>query len=446
MAASRGAKSLPASESHDEFLELCATATTGSLSPQQRRKLREHLSLCESCREIMAQYQAIVDRVIPGLAPDATEEKSSGWSPEQAEAQLFARLRESTRFTDQRDPDQVSAWPDVSVPAKAPVPPPPSADGLWRHLWAQFAAAILLVAALGLIAYRIGMRRGTDLAPRALISASSKPALAASGGLEASASGRNSAPNPKGTDSQMAALRSQLGEQLAEIERIKAQQAQTESEMSAVEADRYKLGQDKAALSQQLETAQANLMSLQEKLDSATSQNSDDTARVAALQQKIDQLTESLRGHDQEIAREKELLDRDRDIRELMGSRDLYIAEVYDVAKTGDTQKPFGRVFYTNGKSLIFYAYDLDQQPGIERASTFQAWGRRGPDRDHAVNLGILYQDNANKKRWVLKSEDPGTLAQIDALFVTVEPNGGSPHPSGKPLLFAYLRIQPNHP
>jgi hypothetical protein len=29
---------------------------------------------------------------------------------------------------------------------------------------------------------------------------------------------------------------------------------------------------------------------------------------------------------------------------------------------------------------------------------------------------------------------------------VTVEPNGGSPHPSGKQLLFAYLRINPNHP
>jgi hypothetical protein len=160
----------------------------------------------------------------------------------------------------------------------------------------------------------------------------------------------------------------------------------------------------------------------------------------------VDELTESLHKRDEEVARERELLDHDRDIRELMGSRELYIAEVYDVAKTGDTQKPFGRVFYTSGKSLIFYAYDLDQQPGIERTSAFQAWGRRGPDRDHAVNLGILYQDNANKKRWVLKSDNPRTLAQIDAVFVTVEPNGGSSHPSGQPFLFAYLRIQPNHP
>jgi hypothetical protein len=37
-------------------------------------------------------------------------------------------------------------------------------------------------------------------------------------------------------------------------------------------------------------------------------------------------------------------------------------------------------------------------------------------------------------------------LAQIDAVFVTVEPNGGSHRPSGKSLLFADLHIDPNHP
>ena len=110
------------------------------------------------------------------------------------------------------------------------------------------------------------------------------------------------------------------------------------------------------------------------------------------------------------------------------------------------TQKPYGRVFYTKGKSLIFYAYDLDQQTEIKNASTFQAWGRRGPDREQALNLGIFYEDNASKKRWILKLDDPKMLAQIDAVFVTVEPRGGSHKPSGKPLLFAYLKADPNHP
>jgi hypothetical protein len=61
-----------------------------------------------------------------------------------------------------------------------------------------------------------------------------------------------------------------------------------------------------------------------------------------------------------------------------MGARDLYVAEVYDVARTGETQKPYGRVLYTKGKSLIFYAYDLDQETEVKNATTFQVWGRRG--------------------------------------------------------------------
>lgn len=43
---------------------------------------------------------------------------------------------------------------------------------------------------------------------------------------------------------------------------------------------------------------------------------------------------------------------------------------MYDVAKNGATRKPFGRIFYTKDKSLIFYGYDLDQQPGIHDTST----------------------------------------------------------------------------
>ena len=442
---SGGAAPLPPGESHDEFLELCATATTGSLSAEERRRLNAHLAQCQSCREIMAQYQAIVDRVIPAWAADAVEEKPapSAWSQEEAEARLFARLGESERFPIQRESGESQLPPESPAVPNAPTS---SGDALWRHMWVQFAAALLLVAALGLIAYRTGIRRGLDLVQRSSMPTPSRPASDAATAPATSASERTPALATSAADQQLAALRIQLEERAAEIERLKTQLSQAQTDLSDQEADRIRLAQQRADLSQQLDLASANLDSVQQKLNVLTNQGAQDSARTAALEEKANQLTASIGERDQEIARERALLDKDRDIRELMGSRDLYIAEVYDVAKTGDTQKPFGRVFYTNGKSLIFYAYDLDQQPGIERTSTFQAWGRRGPDRDHALNLGILYEDNANKKRWVLKSDNPKTLAQIDAVFVTVEPNGGSPHPSGKPLLFAYLGIHPNHP
>jgi hypothetical protein len=82
----------------------------------------------------------------------------------------------------------------------------------------------------------------------------------------------------------------------------------------------------------------------------------------------------------------------------------------------------------------------------LKRASTFQAWGRTGSDTKYDRNLGIFCQDDIDKQRWILKSDDAKTLSQIDSVFVTVEPNGVSAKPSRKPLLFTYLRMTPNHP
>jgi hypothetical protein len=203
----------------------------------------------------------------------------------------------------------------------------------------------------------------------------------------------------------------------------------------------------------ELAAAQANLQQLQAKADALSQERENAAKRALVLEGKVEELTELARKREQaldeqqaQISKQQELLDHDRDIRELMGARDLYIAEVHDVGGNGQTDKTYGRVFYTKGKSLIFYAYDLDQESGLKNASTFQAWGRRGVDKQQALSLGVFYEDNTNKKRWVLKFDDPKALASIDAVFVTVEPNGGSHHPSGKELLFAYLRVNPNHP
>ena len=247
-------------------------------------------------------------------------------------------------------------------------------------------------------------------------------------------------------DKMIADLRHQLGRQSSEINEMKVAQAQLESNVRAGNVSRQGLDEQKTELAQKLESAQNNSNMLEQKLDSLAEQSAQDAARAKASEAKVNDLTREIQEQQAALGQRDELLSHDRDIRELMGARDLYIAEIYDVAGTGETKKPYGRVFYTRGKSLIFYAYDPDQQTELKRASTFQAWGRRGPDRQQAINLGVFYEDNGTKKRWILKCDDPKTLAQIDAVFVTIEPNGGSHKPSSKPLLFAYLKVNPNHP
>ena len=119
------------------------------------------------------------------------------------------------------------------------------------------------------------------------------------------------------------------------------------------------------------------------------------------------------------------------------------IADIHDVSQAGVLNRPFGRIFYTRDRSLICYGYDLDKQPGLKKSVAFQAWGSSGEGQD--VSLGLFYQDDS-KKRWVLKFNDSKTLARLNSVFVTVEPQGGSTRPTGKPMLMASLKIEPNHP
>jgi hypothetical protein len=88
-----------------------------------------------------------------------------------------------------------------------------------------------------------------------------------------------------------------------------------------------------------------------------------------------------------------------------------------------------------------------DQQPGYRNAKAVQVWGSPSEDQSHAVSLGVFYMDNEANRRWVFKSDDPATLENINAVFVTIEPKGTSTKPTGKPFLYAYLRTAPtNHP
>ncbi len=434
------------SESHAEFLELCAVATSGALSEKDRARLQDHLTTCPSCREAMCQYQQAIGAVIPALAPADFPENlqhDANWSERNAERSFFARLKQ------EEDKSANAVESDALATSSSPGPRTSYANGgeaIWRHVWLQYAAGVLLMAGLGFGVYQVGVRHGSELSSTA--TAAQQNAVAALEQQLSDVSHERELAQAEDVrhDKTVVELRKQLTQQTAEVSRLKATQAQMESAQREDGANRARLAQERANLAQQLATAQAATQSLQIQLNSASRQASHDSARTVALEVKVNELTRAIRGRDQDIDQQRQLLARDRDIRELMGARDLYIAEVYDVARTGTTQKPFGRIFYTKGKSLIFYAYDLDQQSGVKNASTFQAWGRRGPDPQHAISLGIFYQDSAAKKRWVMKSDNPKTLSKIDAVFVTVEPHGGSHVPSGKRLLFAYLHIKANHP
>src|SRR5262249_60134697 len=132
-----------------------------------------------------------------------------------------------------------------------------------------------------------------------------------------------------------------------------------------------------------------------------------DAASAAAQPCEIRGLTGKLRLQTEALDRETTLLAAGRDIHDLMGARNLHIVDVLDVDSKGKDRRAFGRVFYTEEKSLIFYAFDLSDRGTARRNASFQVWGARGPAQSPAQSLGIFYVDDQKQNRWVLKFEDP---------------------------------------
>jgi hypothetical protein len=437
---------------HDEFLQLCALATSDELTGEERKKLEEHLPVCPSCRQAMKDYATAAGRAVRALASDFPHEEMGVdpyWSVEKAEANFFDRLKKESQSPQS---DSAAARENSESPAGRRLTYRPSRIR-WREIGMPFAACVLLALALGIAGYRIGMRRGAEVTQ----AIPSIPANA-SGSLKEQMSDAGHERSQLiaklvEEDKIIGDLKRQIGEQAALLNKLRTPGGDFNANTQSTQASEPPGKEPRSQTAGEYEAAQVRLQELQKGIDIETEQRQQAATRAAVLEEKVEELTQVLRDRERivdqqhsEIAKQQELLEHDRDIRELMGARDLYIAEVYDVARTGQTNKTYGRVFYTKGKSLIFYAYDLDQQAGLKNANSFQAWGRRGPDKKQALNLGVFYEDSVGKKRWMLKFDDPKTLDQIDAVFVTVEPNGGSHRPSGKQLLFAYLRVNPNHP
>jgi hypothetical protein len=435
---------------HEEFLELCAAATAGELNPGEQANLDAHLTECAECRKAMREFEIAsrhgVAALVSELAPEKTETDNS-WSVEKAEEAFFKRLdKEAGDQTAEVDKDERTS---PSRGQRFTYRPSPIR---WREVWTPFAAAVLLALVLSIATSRTGIKRGTDVAR-------STPELPedSDSALEEQASdaGHERAQlmaKLTEEDKVVADLKRQLSEQQKEVNALKAAASIAHPALNGEQPSKMS-DQATTPHDEELAAAQAKLQQLQKAIDTLSGQREELTSQAATLQEKVGELTDLVRDRErerdekqEEVVKQQELLGHDRDIRELMGARDLYVAEVHDVSSTGQTNKTYGRVFYTKGKRLIFYAFDLDAQPGVKNASTFQAWGRRGPDKQNVLSLGIFYEDNLSKKRWVLKTNDPKALDNIDAVFVTVEPNGGSRHPNGKQLLFAYLRLSPNHP
>lgn len=401
----------------------------GRLSPDEYRQIVEHVEQCASCRTANAEFLSFLEQ----LPAEEHEKASAELARHMEQGGLQERFMQRARAVG----IQFSNAPAKRPPAKLHVPS--------LNYWAVAAAALGIF--MGAMGQRVIHRAPQSSAVTATQAAESR-SLAA-------------------LDQSNHHLEATVAELQAAIRIAKKRTSALQDENSAMLVQVAALGRDlmgRRAENRSLEQAvvhwrevsteqvtqndhAAQLLGRTEAdLEEARAHGKALEAQLAELQEEARGLSEQLTVKSAAITHDRELLVAGRDITDLMGARNLHIIDVRDADGKGKNRKSFGRIFYTEGKSLIFYAYDLDDGKGGKANCAFEVWGERLGEPASVRSLGILYTDDKVQKRWALSIHDPQQLAEIDSVFVTLESHQGASRPIGGKILFAFLGGQANHP
>jgi hypothetical protein len=426
-------------QKHEHYEELCALAASGQLNEQEEQDLAEHTQNCGECRGACEDFSELLRELPP--VEEAVDLVALRQAEEAEYRKRFLRRARSDgrRFSPEAERGRMPHW------------------SRWRLLrlglfsqWAAVAAAFLLVAS-GL-AYR-KLRNSHSLSPSPLAVASLHAAHSVASSTGATA--------PSGeSESLLAELRSAIAASEKKIELLGIENSElrkrlelanqsvtaTESDKEQIKAQLAKASVLNAELQNETKQDTQLLAQARSDLEKTSEQRTNARADLETERRDAGELASRLKTQTESLDRERELLTAGRDITDLMGARSLHVVDVYDGDGTGKNRKSFGRVFYTEGKSLIFYAFDLDERKVVNAKYSYKAWGERQSNPSSVKSLGILYVDDKSQRRWVLKVSDPEQLAEIDSVFVTLEPHDNADKPHGQKLLFAFLGSSANHP
>jgi hypothetical protein len=404
--------------SHEHYEELCALAATGQASEMELQDLRSHLEECPSCRAAAYDFSTISSQGLATLAANRLHNPI----PAGMTQRFLARAR--------------SEGVVISRGARTTVD---------RHRWPLFTrlSAMGAVAALFIVCAVLIIVKPQFSHPSAI---SSHPAA-----IESSALPRADAEPARAPDEELkkelASARAQLGTMTATI---RSQRAELESATNNITSLNGRLSQAERQNSV-FETDRGDrenrIKQLEAELEKAKSDKNANEVAFAFQENELRDLRKQVNDQTEVLAQQQALVGKGNDVRDLVVARNLHIIDVHDRDGDGKSQRTFGRIFYTEGRSLIFYAYDLADPRRLDAKVSFYVWGERLGSEKPIRSLGIFHNDDANDGRWVLTFDDPKILAQIDSVFVTAESSRKAvSEPRGQKILFAFLGGRANHP
>jgi hypothetical protein len=413
---------------HTKYEEWCVLAAAGQISLEEFAELQTHLRECIHCQGLRQEMQDIHS---VWLTQARQQEPEMHDQHVVLRAKILETLREAgAQFSE-----------EVDTGITAPRTPLRLSEVIFRPTPAWAIAAMALIAAfLGFEAGRHNHARQADVQKASL----RQVAAPTSRPLDAAVASNNE-PKAPALHTSQEALEQKLA--VAESERTKAlADAQAlRQDIAALQSSR---DQDASQIAQLKTRSQQDVdanASAQAELRSLKASENEKTADLAATEIQLRELEGKLADQRTAAQREQALAEvsSSSEMRDVIASRNLHIIDVADVTNNG-VKKPFGRIFYTERKSLIFYAYDL---AGAKGTKTFYAWGHREGDPNTTLALGSLHLDDPEQRRWVFKSNDAKVLSQIDSVYVTLEPTPtAGEKPKGQKILTAFLGTPANHP
>ena len=402
---------------HSHYEELAALAAGGHLSEQELTDLQQHAETCSECRNTVAEFHDVVRFGLP-----------LGQSPLRQMINMITSRPDSgarERFIRRASLEGIAFSPGVRKPYFS---------GPRLSLAAAVALGLAVVAmAVFYVSYvRPSSRRFDPTHAGQQLDRLTQQNSA----LEATISRlkQTSAQQQRETEglrTQVAALTATASNHLPDKgqTRVDVPQLTSAQSLENTEAGEEKLLADTRAELAELKKARAS-----------------DQASIVADQFRINELSDQLKSAKANANNiQKQLATMGGDVPNLMGARQLHVVDVRDSGPDGKPGKAFGRIFLTEGKSLVFYAFDLNDPARNGSKKTYQVWGQTEGRAGSLRSLGFLNPDNKAQQRWVLKSNDAATFKEVNSIFVTVEPQGGARTPSSQRLLFAYLG-EANHP
>jgi hypothetical protein len=388
---------------HSHFEELAALAAGGFLSSEELSELREHAKNCTDCQQTQEEFTGLVRSGLPLTVTPVREFMDI------AKTRPDSGLR--GRFLQRARLEGVAFSPSVGGSIRHP----------GRRVGLFVPAATALVTAIVAAVFF-----GTYWHP--------------------------ASPESKQTQLRVEELKRENSTLTTNISKLNASLAASQHEIQNLRSELVSASgtaeRSSSQNAQLLDEARNQEKLLADAKDEAARVNQlrlNDEASLVEEEVRIAQLSDKLRVASATLDMERQLAAAGKDVRELMVSRQLHVIDVRDTDPNGNTNKAFGRVFLTEGKSLTFYAFDLNEDRVLDANRGFQVWAVPETGKNTSRSLGLLRVDAKALGRWVLKVENADLLKQVNSVFVTVGPAAGGKQPSGQKMLYAYLG-QANHP